>query len=193
MLRKEERHKAIAIPVSFTEGKPRFLTVKDRRFKEWIFVTGGCHRREVHNPLKCALRELEEETRGVVNIEQGTYSEFVLTCKNHSPEDINKDKKDGVEVTLIYHIFVIDYNVPRSRQIDQIRRFDEAKHRMDERKRNKLPIKKTYDENDAMSYDTLEEFSRKKKWDFITKSVLENPDFLVALNTLNRKRFSLRS
>lgn len=193
MLRKEERHKAIAIPVSFTEGKPRFLTVKDRRFKEWIFVTGGCHRREVHNPLKCALRELEEETRGVVNIEQGTYSEFVLTCKNHSPEDINKDKKDGVEVTLIYHIFIIDYNVPRSRQIDQIRRFDEAKYRMDERKRNKLPIKKTYDENDAMSYDTLEEFSRKKKWDFITKSVLENPDFLVALNTLNRKRFSLRS
>lgn len=192
MLRKEERHKAIAIPVSFTEGKPRFLTVKDRRFKEWIFVTGGCHRREVHNPLKCALRELEEETRGVVNIEQGTYSDFVLACKNHSPEDINKDMKDGVEVTLIYHVFIIDYNVSRNKQIDQIRRFDEAKQRVDERKRNRLPIKKTYDENDAMSYDTLEEFSRRKKWDFITKSVLENPDFLVALNTLNRKRFSLR-
>ena len=191
MLRKEERHKAIAIPVSFTDGKPRFLTVKDRRFKEWIFVTGGCHRREIHNPLKCALRELEEETRGVVNIDQGTYSEFVFTCKNHSTEEINRDKRNGVEVVLIYHIYIIDYNVQRNKQIEQINRFEEAKRRTEERKRNRLPIRKIYDENDAMSYDTLEEFSKKKKWDFIIKSVLENPDFLVALNTLNRKRFSI--
>lgn len=47
MLIKEEKHKAIAIPVSFFDGKPRFLTVKDRRFKEWIFVSGGCRKRRI--------------------------------------------------------------------------------------------------------------------------------------------------
>ena len=55
-----KKYKSIAIPVSFSGDKPRFLTVRDRRFKEWIFVTGGCRKREIPNPLRCALRELEE-------------------------------------------------------------------------------------------------------------------------------------
>jgi len=42
-----KKYKAIAIPVSFIDGKPRFLTVRDWRFKDWIFVTGGCRRREI--------------------------------------------------------------------------------------------------------------------------------------------------
>jgi 8-oxo-dGTP pyrophosphatase MutT (NUDIX family) len=192
MLRKEERHKAIAIPVSFADGKPRFLTVRDRRFKEWIFVTGGCHRRELTNPLRCALRELEEETRGVVSIRDGTYSSYVYTCKNHSQEDLDKDKKDGVEVTLVYHVYIIDFNIPRLKQLEYIRKFDDAKRVMDERKKRKLSIKRTYDENDTMCFDTLEEFSKKRRWDFITRSVLDNPEFLQALNTLNRKRFSIK-
>jgi len=183
MLRKEERHKAIAIPVSYADGKPRFLTVKDRRFKEWIFVTGGCHRREVHNPLRCALRELEEETRGVVSIHQGTYSEYVHRCENHTNDE---------EVNLIYHIYIIDFDVSRSKQCEYISRFDDAKRIMDERKRRKLSIKRTHDENDAMSFDTLDEFKRKKIWDFMISAVLDNPNFLQALNTLNRKRFCIR-
>jgi 8-oxo-dGTP pyrophosphatase MutT (NUDIX family) len=71
-----KKYKAIAIPVSFATGKPKFLTVRDRRFKDWIFVTGGCRRREIFNPLRCALRELEEETRGVVSLKNGEYTEF---------------------------------------------------------------------------------------------------------------------
>lgn len=183
MLRKEERHKVIAIPVSYADGKPRFLTVKDRRFKEWIFVTGGCHRREVHNPLRCALRELEEETRGAVSIHQGTYSEYTHICDNHTKDE---------EVTLVYHVYIIDFNISRSRQMEIINKFDDAKQIMDERKRNKLSIKRTHDENDAMSFDTLDEFSRKKRWDFMSPAVLNNPNFLSALNTLNRKRFCIR-
>ena len=57
----EEKHKAIAIPVSMIDSVPMFLTVRDRRFREWLFVTGGCRKKEVVCPLKCALRELEEE------------------------------------------------------------------------------------------------------------------------------------
>ena len=192
MLTKEEKHKAIAIPVSFFDGEPRFLTVKDRRFKEWIFVSGGCRKREIQNPLRCALRELEEETRGVVNIKQGTYSEFTVVTKNHTQEEIDKNTKEGVEITLIYHIYILDYNISKYRQQELIERFNYEKMKTDERKRNRLPIKRTYDENDQMSFDTLGEFYKKKRWNFISEQVVENPDFMVALNTLNRKNFNIK-
>jgi len=67
-----EKHKAIAIPVSFINDRPYFLLVHDRRYKEWTFVTGGCRKREVYNPIRCAVRELEEETRGILNLKKGT-------------------------------------------------------------------------------------------------------------------------
>jgi hypothetical protein len=73
-MKKEERHKAIVVLVSFVDDKPRFLTMRDRRFKEWIFVTGGCRKREITNPLRSALRELEEETRGVSKPQEGCHT-----------------------------------------------------------------------------------------------------------------------
>ena len=186
MVRKEERHKAIAIPVTYYGDKPRFLTVKDRRFKEWIFVTGGCRRREIYNPLQCALRELEEETRGVVKLKKGSYSSFDFTCKNHPEDD-----EDGVDVTLVYHVFIFELNLSRTHQLGMIERFDRERYRTEERKRLKLPIRRTFDENADMCFDTLDEFNQKVRWDFIVKNVIENPDFVVALNTLNRKTFSI--
>ena len=72
-----------------------------------------------------------------------------------------------------------------------IERFDKERFKTDERKRLKLPIRRTFDENIEMCFDTLEEFNRKVRWDFIVENVIQNPDFLVALNTLNRKTFSM--
>ena len=89
-----KKYKAIAIPVTFEGDRPRFLTVRDRRFKDWIFVTGGCRRREIFNPLRCALRELEEETRGVVSLKKGEYTEFNFTVKENPTTD------------LIYNVYV---------------------------------------------------------------------------------------
>ena len=65
-----KKYKAIAIPVSFVDDKPRFLTVRDRRFKEWIFVTGGCRRREIFNPIRCALRELRRRDSWCVSLKE---------------------------------------------------------------------------------------------------------------------------
>ena len=131
-----KKYKAIAIPVSFADGKPRFLTVRDWRFKDWIFVTGGCRRREIFNPLRCALRELEEETRGVVSLKNGEYTEFKFTVK------------ESPTVDLEYNVFVffVDYN--RSQQNALVKKFYDEKQKMNLRKIQKLPIKKTYDEND---------------------------------------------
>lgn len=192
MLKKEEKHKAIAIPVSFVDGKMRFLTVRDRRFKEWIFVTGGCRKREIFNPIKCALRELEEETRGVVNLKKGQYSTFKFYSKNRSPEELEKDRRDGVDVTLVYHVYVFIFNVPEHIQHTIVKRFYEEKNKTETRKKNKLPIKRTYDENDFISFDTLEEFNKKRRWVLIVNNIVNNPKFYGALSSENRETFNIK-
>ena len=96
-----KKYKAIAIPVTFTDDKPRFLTVRDRRFKDWIFVTGGCRRKEIANPLRCALRELEEETRGVISLKKGEYTSRpkLKSFKNKKSNWTQKfEKKYGKDV-----------------------------------------------------------------------------------------------
>ena len=175
-----KKYKAIAIPVSFVDEKPKFLTVRDRRFKDWIFVTGGCRRREIFNPLRCALRELEEETRGVVALKNGEYTEFKFTVK------------ESPTVDLEYNVFVffVDYTKPQQQKL--VKKFYEEKQKTNLKKINKQPIKKTFDENDYMSFDTLEEFNTRKRWKLIVDNVLRNPEFYSCVSSLNRKTFSIK-
>jgi hypothetical protein len=175
-----KKYKAIAIPVSFADEKPKFLTVRDRRFKDWIFVTGGCRRREIFNPLRCALRELEEETRGVVALKNGEYTEFKFTVK------------ESPTVDLEYNVFIffVDYTKPQQQTL--VKKFYEEKQKTNLKKINKQPIKKTFDENDYMSFDTLEEFNTRKRWKLIVDNVLRNPEFYSCVSSLNRKTFSIK-
>jgi len=175
-----KKYKAIAIPVSFVDDKPRFLTVRDWRFKDWIFVTGGCRRREILNPLRCALRELEEETRGVVALKNGEYTEFKFTVKESPTVDLEYN----------VYIFFVDYN--RAEQHSQVKKFYEEKQKTSLKKLMNQPIKKTHDENDYMSYDTLEEFNSRKRWKLIVDNVLKNPQFYACITSLNRKTFSIK-
>ena len=191
-MKKEERHKVLAIPVTFTEDKPRFLTVRDRRFKEWLFISGGCRKREVLNPIRCALRELEEETRGVVNVKSGLYTSYTFETTDRSPEELEEDRTEGVQVTIVYHVFIFFMRISAHEQQDIVRKFNYEKAKVEIRKRDKLPIKRTYDENDFMSFDTLDIFNRKNRWDLIVNKVINNPDFYSALNSLNRKTFNIR-
>ena len=175
-----KKYKAIAIPVSFADGKPRFLTVRDWRFKEWIFVTGGCRRRETYNPIRCALRELEEETRGVVSLKNGQYTEFKFT------------DKESPTVELEYNVVIFFVNYTRSQQQEMVRKFYEEKQKTAIKKANHQPYKKTYDENDFMSFDTLEEFNSRKRWKLIVDNVIKNPEFYSCISSLNRKTFSIK-
>ena len=183
-MNKEERHKAIVVLVSFVDDKPRFLTMRDRRFKEWIFVTGGCRKKEITNPLRSALRELEEETRGVINLKRGVYNSFDFSVKS--------TEMDEVGVTLVYHVYVIEYNVPRNVQLTLISRFNEEKEKTELRKKEHLPVRRCYDENDIMSFDTLEEFNSRTQWPFIIDNVLKNPNFVHALASTNRQPFFIK-
>ena len=175
-----KKHKAIAIPVSFNGDKPKFLTVRDKRFKDWIFVTGGCRRREITNPIRCALRELEEETRGVVNLKSGEYTHYVFTVK------------ESPTVDLVYNVFIFFIDYTKNDQQNIVKRFYEEKHKTNLKKLNKQPIKKTHDENDYLCFETLEEFNTRKRWDLIVNNVLKNPEFYSCMTSLNRKTFSIK-
>ena len=172
-----KKHKAIAIPVTFVDDTPRFLTVRDKRFKEWIFVTGGCRRREIFAPIRTALRELEEETRGVVSLKSGEYTSYTFIVKENP----------NLELEYTVFIFFVDYL--KSEQIELVRRFNEEKYKMHTKK---IHMKRTYDENDFMSFDTLPEFNARRRWERIINNVVENPEFYACVTSLNRKTFSIK-
>jgi 8-oxo-dGTP pyrophosphatase MutT (NUDIX family) len=174
-----ERHKAIAIPVYFIQGEPHFLIVHDKRFREWTFVTGGCRKREIFNPLRCALRELEEETRGVINITNGSYSYFKFTLK------------DPCDVLNVYHVYIIDFPMSLCDQEKFISQFDFRKDLMD---KNQIQFRKQYDENDFIEFDTINGIKHRKNiWTMIQEYVLENIEFHDALyNTNKRIPFSIK-
>jgi|TARA_R110000822_G_scaffold65792_3_gene160999 hypothetical protein len=174
------KYKAIAIPVSFIDGNPKFLTVRDKRFKDWIFVTGGCRRREIYNPLRCALRELEEETRGTVVLKNGEYTHFKFMSK------------ESPTIDLEYNVYVFFVDYSKSEQNALIHKFNEEKERTILKKIQKKPYKKTFDENDFMSFDTLPEFNTRKRWNLIIENVVKNPEFYACVTSLNRKTFSIK-
>lgn len=173
-----ERHKAIAIPVCFIKDEPHFLLVHDKRFREWTFVTGGCRKREVFNPLRCALRELEEETRGVINITNGTYSYFKFSVK------------DCCEVLNVYHVYVIDFPMSLCDQEKFIHQFKSQKELMD---KNQIRFRKQYDENDLIEFDTMSGLKHRKNiWNMIQNKVLENIDFHNALYSNTKVPFNIK-
>ncbi len=172
-----KKHKAIAIPVTFAGETPRFLTVRDRRFKAWIFVTGGCRRTEVYNPLRCALRELEEETRGVISLKDGEYTSYTFNIK----------ESDTIE--LEYTVFIFFVNYSKMEQLALIRRFNEEKYKMHTKQ---IHMKPTYDENDFISFDTLPEFNQRRRWERIVRNVVDNPEFYACVTSLNRKTFHIK-
>jgi 8-oxo-dGTP pyrophosphatase MutT (NUDIX family) len=193
-MKKEERHKTITILVSFADDKPRFLTARDRRHQEWIFITGGCRRLENINPLRCALRELREETRGIINIKRGSYTYFNFDSNTRTPDEMTQDIQNGLDVTIKYHVYIIEFNISRSDQVNLIQKFNKERERLEYIKSMNLPFKRSYDENDYISFDTLEEFkNRSKIWDFINDNVICSPMFYSALNSKNIKTFNMRS
>jgi len=187
--KERERHKSIAIPVSTIDNKQYMLIVHDRRYQEWTFVTGGCRRREVLNPLRCAIRELEEETRGTVSLRRGAYSYFSFATKYKGPGDSDADRED--DVTSIYHVYIIDLPMTVYEHKYIIQKFNEEKSKMEN---HQTYFRKNYDENDRVDFDTVEGItSRGNLWDMIRTHVISNPDFHKALSSSQRTTFYFKS
>jgi len=175
--RMEENHKAIAIPVTEVNGELKFLIVHDKRFREWTFVTGGCRHREIINPIRTALRELEEETRGVVALKKGTYNYFKF---NATFEPLEK---------AIYHVYIFPVTMDTLDMKTSIDKFDKEKWKMDT---NQVCFRKNYDENDFMKFSNLEEIKTcSSTWKFILDNIIENKDFYDALYDKNFSHFNI--
>jgi hypothetical protein len=116
-----------------------------------------------------------------MNIKSGTYTSYMF----ETPDETS-------EFTLVYHVFIFFIKINTTEQHELIRKFNKEKANVELRKLDRLPIKRIYDENDFMSFDTLEAFNKKKRWDLIVTHVINNPDFYTALNSLNKKTFNVR-
>ena len=157
-MKSEQRHKCVVIPITKSESSTKFLTVRDRRHKEWTFITGGCRKREISDPIKCAMRELDEETRGTFPIREPIYKYFSFTTKKRSPEELDRDRKEGLEVTCVYHVYIFVMDCSDNYRREVIMNFEKQKEIMEIRKRNNQPIKKSNDENDYLGFDTFMDF-----------------------------------
>ena len=163
-------HKAIAIPIIETgHGPPKFLIVKDKRYNEWTFVTGGCRMREVYNPIICALRELEEETRGIINIKRGLYTYFSFFMEFNIIEKAR------------YHVYLIRLHKTPEELNKLVDEFYSEKDKMDS---NKITFRKNYDENDDIMFLELDEIPEKcsNVWKLISDNVLNSKKFYDAMN-----------
>jgi 8-oxo-dGTP pyrophosphatase MutT (NUDIX family) len=187
-----EQHKAIAIPICLTERGHVFLTVRDRRFKDWIFIAGGCRKREISNPLRCALRELEEETRGVFVLRTGEYSYFTFTTRNRTTAEQKNDISNNVDVIYIYHVYIFHLTLSEEERVKTMKRFIEERNKTDQLKQLNIPIRRTHDENDRMMWDNLENFSEKKQWETIKTHILNNPAFRESIYSSNIVKFNTR-
>ena len=64
---------------------------------------------------------------------------------------------------------------------------------MDVHKKDGVHIKKAYDENDDISFDTLGEFNKKARWNLIVKNIIDNPEFYNLLGSSNMQNFNVRT
>jgi 8-oxo-dGTP pyrophosphatase MutT (NUDIX family) len=185
-----EHHKTITIPVCMSDKTPIFLTVRDRRFKDWIFIAGGCRKREVANPIRCALRELEEETRGVVNIRSGEYTAFSFKTKNRTETELKVDASNNVDVIYNYTVYILFMQYDDIERNMISRKFHEERIKTEQLKQLKLPVRRTHDENDKLAWDSLDVFKAKQQWETIQTHVLGNPEFYECLYSSNKLKFN---
>lgn len=152
---------------------PKFLVVKDRKFQEWTFVTGGCKHSETD--VQAAQRELKEETRGLVNVDLGSlpHIRFVLQTTHREEKELRQDAYRGEKVLTTYTVFIVDFtNHPRleDRQDSLRSMFHDVKN-----------CKGVYNENVDIDFETLENFVKKPRvWHFIKMLVLKNRMFKEA-------------
>jgi hypothetical protein len=81
---------------------------------------------------------------------------------------------------------VIEYNVSRDIQTSIIEEFNRRRGQVEQRKKMKLHIRRSYDENDMLSFDTIDEFKTKQQWSVIKEFVVDNPEFYETLKKPKR-------
>lgn len=145
------------VPASATR-KTRFLVAQDRATGDWTFISGTCEAYEA--PIRCALRELYEETKGLMRLTQ--------LPRNTRHFRFHEDDKR-------VDVYFIPLAYSPSRMAHVVRAFD--------RRRGEFP--REFFENAKIRFETIAQFCRHKNvWCFIRR-VIQLPQFRHVLNSAN--------
>lgn len=131
--------------------KPRFLVVKDARDREWTFISGTCEPGEPYD--KCAVREVHEETRGLVSLQKlpKLTRRFQTTYKNNT-----------------VHVLFIPLRLTE----EEMRQMSADFPKMETYGRPEL------EENTALRFETMGQFMRRRHvWEFV-KGLCETDTFM---------------
>ena len=107
MPRLEYRYKSVIIPII----KNKYVVVEDSKYNELTFVVGGCKKYETS--LKCAIRELNEETRNVFGkyiTEYDLKMHHQFESSQRSKQELAADKRQKIIVRMIYTVYIVDLN-----------------------------------------------------------------------------------
>lgn len=157
------RKKIIIIPYIVYKKVSHLMMVKDKKFNEWTFVTGGCKPNEQFN--LCALRELYEETNGVLDLRQHVGIDINRFYSYRFIHEISKDY-----VIMDYKVFFVPlhrfgYDIKSAKKLEQ--QFFKMK--------NDLP---EFNETNCLKFFELNHvYNIKNIWKLIKEKVLYNERF----------------
>lgn len=170
------RRKVIVVPFARDgDDNIKFMVVKDRKNKEWTFVTGGCKARETD--VQAAQRELLEETRGVLDLDlaASSASSFRFKTTYRDARELADDRVRNEQVVTTYSVFAVDIT-----GID----LEDAKKSF----RTTKASQRSWNENTDMNFETLDSFSNKAHvWKFIREHVLKSQQFQMHVHRLKEQ------
>jgi ADP-ribose pyrophosphatase YjhB (NUDIX family) len=138
----QNRFKAMVVP----KVGNKYVVFRYTGSKDLLFPGGGCGPRQ--NLRNCALKELREESKNSIRANKSNLKNlFYFKNKNRSPKELNKNKVEGVNVTMHYHGYLLD-----------LKNFDNIKKRYSEFNMSKVPNrnKKAYSETNKVKLKSLE-------------------------------------
>lgn len=172
------RRKVIVIPFAISSTQDLcVLTVKDRKSKEWTFITGGCKIRETD--AQAARRELREETRNLFDLDicQCPHHSFRIKTSFRETREEAYDKARNESVITIYTVFFVEVG----NLLTNTEEFRKAF-------RNIRNMKGVYNENADISFDTLYSFLHKNHvWRFIRDHVLTSIQFKATVSNILKR------
>jgi hypothetical protein len=96
----EIRKKAIIVPKIHN----KYVLVKNRKSGDTTFIGGGCSFYSA-NRKKCALKELREETRNAINLNNLNNKKVSFQNKTRNPKEQRNNNRRGLNVTVNYWVY----------------------------------------------------------------------------------------
>ena len=182
---REYRYKSIVIPyIKTTDNVRSYVLVKDKTSGDLTFVVGGCKENEIpkkrvrdstfysdYDSYKtCALRELNEESRGVFkNVSEKALKQgFKFRSKERSTAERNKDAIKGADVTMRYTVYYLPLDMTKTAFSVLRKRFANMRPKKAENNETSDIVLETKHELDKLD----ESEDGEKLWSFMKEWVL---------------------